>query len=172
MSEWTYCEGYIEVTPFGRTQEEKEFILKTILNHLPIVDGSEEPMYTHVIKAGGYSHRTHVDEFRTRSKRLYIDNCHGYRLVQDRYYVFIEGAFRDRSFSETYRQIIKWLVRLSKRTIVITTDVNVHGGYDDQEERIYCKDSEFADLYDMPSWLEDNSHNWTEKLLPAYYGDL
>jgi hypothetical protein len=23
MSEWTYCEGYIEVTPFGRTQEEK-----------------------------------------------------------------------------------------------------------------------------------------------------
>lgn len=53
MSEWTYCEGYIEVTPFGRTQEEKEFILKTILNHLPIVDGSEEPMYTHIIKAGG-----------------------------------------------------------------------------------------------------------------------
>lgn len=33
MSEWTYCEDYIEVTPFGRTQEEKEFILKTILNH-------------------------------------------------------------------------------------------------------------------------------------------
>ncbi len=52
MSEWTYCKGYIEVTPFGRTQEEKEFILKTILNHLPIVDGSEEPMYTHIIKAG------------------------------------------------------------------------------------------------------------------------
>lgn len=23
MSEWTYCEGYIEVTPFGRTQKEK-----------------------------------------------------------------------------------------------------------------------------------------------------
>lgn len=23
MSEWTYCEGYIEVVPFGRTQEEK-----------------------------------------------------------------------------------------------------------------------------------------------------
>lgn len=84
----------------------------------------------------------------------------------------LRGAFRDRSFSETYRQIIKWLVRLSKRTIVITTDVNVYGGYDDREERIYCKDSKFADLYDMPSWIEDNSHNWTERLLPAYYGDL
>ena len=172
MSEWTYCKGYIEVTPFGRTQEEKEFILKTILNHLPIVGGSEEPMYTHIIKAGGHSHSTIVDEFEARNKRLYIGDHYGYRCVQDHYYIFIEGAFRDRSFSGTYRQIIKWLVRLSKRTIVITTDVNVYGGYDDREERIYCKDSEFADLYDMPSWLEDNSHNWTERLLPAYYGDL
>ena len=129
-------------------------------------------MYTHIIKAGGHSHSTNVDEFGTRNKRLCIDNHYGYRYVQDHYYIFIEGAFRDRGFSETYRQIIKWLVRLSKRTIVITTDVNVRGGYDDREERIYYKDSEFADLYDMPSWLDNNSHNWTEKILPAYYCDL
>lgn len=46
MSCWTKIRGYVEVEPFGRTQEEKEFILKTVLNHLPLVSGSESRMNT------------------------------------------------------------------------------------------------------------------------------
>mgnify|MGYP007038472573 CR=1 FL=1 len=41
MSCWTEIRGTIKVEPFGRTQEEMEFILKTVLNHLPLVRGSE-----------------------------------------------------------------------------------------------------------------------------------
>lgn len=54
MSCWSYITGWVQVQPMGRTQEEKDYILKTVLNHLPVVQGSEEDMYVHIIKAGGY----------------------------------------------------------------------------------------------------------------------
>jgi hypothetical protein len=40
MSWWTYINGMIKVSPMGRTQAEKTYILQTVLDHLPIVTGS------------------------------------------------------------------------------------------------------------------------------------
>lgn len=44
MSYWTYINGTITVSPMGRTQPEKRYILETVLNHLPRVTGSEGDM--------------------------------------------------------------------------------------------------------------------------------
>ena len=41
MSWWTYINGTITVSPMGRTQAEKRYILETVLDHLPLVTGSE-----------------------------------------------------------------------------------------------------------------------------------
>ena len=50
MSFWTYVHGTIEVTPMGRTQAEKTYILNTVLEHLPHVTGSEEDMNVYVLQ--------------------------------------------------------------------------------------------------------------------------
>ena len=39
MSWWTYIHGTIVVSPTGRTQAEKRYVLDTVLDHLPRVTG-------------------------------------------------------------------------------------------------------------------------------------
>lgn len=41
MSSWTYVQGLIELDVPGRTQAEKNYILQTVIDHLPKVTGSE-----------------------------------------------------------------------------------------------------------------------------------
>ena len=48
MSNWTYVSGTIKVDVMGRTQEEAEYILKTVIRHLPIVTGSETDMKIYI----------------------------------------------------------------------------------------------------------------------------
>ena len=50
MSYWTYLNGTITVDCIGRTTEEAEYILKTVLNHLPRVTGSEGDMNVYMIR--------------------------------------------------------------------------------------------------------------------------
>lgn len=42
MSMWTYVRGLIELGVPGRTQAEKDYILQTVIDHLPKVTGSEQ----------------------------------------------------------------------------------------------------------------------------------
>lgn len=53
MSSWTYVHGTIVVSPLGRTQHEKRYILETVLDHLPVVTGSERDMEVYVIQKEG-----------------------------------------------------------------------------------------------------------------------
>ena len=53
MSWWTYVHGTIVVSPMGRTQAEKRYILDTVLEHLPVVSGSERDMNVYVIQKEG-----------------------------------------------------------------------------------------------------------------------
>lgn len=41
MSWWTHINDTITASPMGRTQAEKRYILETVLDHLPLVTGSE-----------------------------------------------------------------------------------------------------------------------------------
>ena len=53
MSSWTYVHGTIVASPPGRTQHEKRYILETVLDHLPVVTGSERDMEVYVIQKRG-----------------------------------------------------------------------------------------------------------------------
>lgn len=63
MSHWTYINGTITVMPMGRTQPEKRYILDTVLDHLPIVSGSEADMEVYVIQKRGHDSSSSCDEF-------------------------------------------------------------------------------------------------------------
>lgn len=179
MSRWTYVTGWVLVNPLGRTQEEMEYVLKSVLNHLPVVTGSEEDMYVHIIRAGGHNCSSSHDEYNEWTNNL-TDECGkksrlgGWLQTQDNYYLFIEGHFRDTLFDETYRQFIKWLIRLAKRVRVCDADVLVSGDWDSRSERINAEF--FDDIWELPSWstwrdkkyiypYEDYDTNWCEHLL-------
>ena len=44
MSSWTYVRGMVSVDPIGESTTEKEFVVHTVLDHLPPVTGSEKNM--------------------------------------------------------------------------------------------------------------------------------
>ena len=50
MSYWTYINGTVTVSPIGRTQAEKRYVLDTVLSHLPVVTGSERDMNVYIIQ--------------------------------------------------------------------------------------------------------------------------
>ena len=70
MSNWTHIRGMITVSPFGRTQAEKRYILDTVLEHLPRVTGSEGDMEVHVIQRSGHDMSCSHDEFGMRTNNL------------------------------------------------------------------------------------------------------
>ena len=120
MSFWCYVNGTVTVRPMGRTQAEKRYILDTVLEHLPIVTGSEADMNVYVIQKNGYSSSCSHDEFGEITNNLvdsYGDRSRerGSLETQDEYILVVDGSFRDREFDQTYREFVKWLCRLGKR---------------------------------------------------------
>ena len=70
MSWWTYLHGTVTVRPMGRTQAEKRYILDTVLEHLPLVTGSERDMNVYVIQKNGESSSCSCDEFGESTNNL------------------------------------------------------------------------------------------------------
>lgn len=182
MSRWSYITGWVRVMPMGRTQEEKDYILKTVLNHLPVVQGSEEDMYVHIIKAAGHDTSCGGDEYGYRSNNLFVEGYgvpyrsrDGWLRYQSVYYLFIEGHLRDREFDWTYRQFIKWLTRLAKRIDVADIDVVVSDSWGEKSIRV--EQQGFDEMFELPSWAknrkedkyispyEDYDYNWCEHLM-------
>lgn len=175
MSWWTYINGTITVSPMGRTQEEKEYILKTILKHLPNVTGSEEDMYIKVIeKESGCKSSSSHDEFGMRTDNL-IDRYgqrsyhRGWLETNEDYIIIVYGSFRDRVFSQTYREFIKWLTRLAKRIDIVDVLVKVDG-YDKNEiiTNKYIKgfETQFGQMFEHPSWTNGTGEpTWCEYLM-------
>lgn len=178
MSSWTYIQGTITVSPIGRTQTEKRYILDTVLAHLPIVSGSEKDMDVYVIQKNGYNGSSSCDEFGERTNNL-VD-WHGNRTrsrgmlrTQDEYILVVDAALRDREFDETYREFIKWLVRLDKRVMIDNVLVQI-SGYDKstiikdhcvQNEK-YSYQNVFFILFEDTSWIRDDGEvNWCEYML-------
>lgn len=180
MSYWCYVHGTVTVSVMGRTQEEKEYILKTVLNHLPTVSGSEKDMDVYIIQKNGHSTSQFHDEFGEVTNNL-IDRFgsrsrrKGSLRTQDEYILVVDGALRDREFEQTYREFVKWLCRLAKRVRVEDVLVEVKG-YDKstiirntniQREK-YLYQTVFGEMFEDPSWCSDDEFgepNWCEYLL-------
>ena len=135
MSCWTTVRGTLGVIPMGETDPHRRYVLETVLAHLPVVTGSEGDMNVYInLSHSGYSH-SDCDEFgkmtnnlKTRDGRR--DRLHGWREESEHFLLTLEGHLRDRERSETYRELMKWLCRLSKRVIVDDLLIKVESSWE------------------------------------------
>ena len=171
MSWWSYIHGTIVVSPTGRTQAEKRYILDTVLDHLPQVTGSEEDMNVYVIQKNGHNSSCSHDEFGQRTNNL-IDRygCknreHGWLQMQDEYILVVDGSLRDRDFEETLRAFQKWLIRLSKRVSVRSVLVKINDY--EKSKLIQDKYGYYWNLFEYPYGSNGNKTGepaWYEYLL-------
>ena len=162
MSYWTYINGTITVSPMGRTQAEKRYILETVLDHLPRVTGSERDMNVYIIQKNGYNSSSSHTEF---------GEWGGYRdwktlstEVQDEYILVVNASLRDRKFSETYREFQNWLCRLAKRVDV--EDVLVEIQAYEQSVIIRNTNDAYGKMFEDPSWCNGTGEpTWCEYLM-------
>lgn len=162
----------------GRTQAEKRYILDTVLEHLPLVTGSERDMNVYVIQKNGHNSLSSCDEFGEVTNNL-VDSYgnksrdRGWLRTQDEYILVVDGAFRDRMFDQTFREFMKWLCRLGKRVSIEDVLVEVKG-YDKStiirntniQRKKYSHRKVFDGLFEDPSWCNDTGEpNWCEYLL-------
>lgn len=171
MSYWTHITGTITVSPMGRTQAEKRYILETVLEHLPIVTGSERDMNIHIIQKAEHNSSSSCDEFGMVTNNLKDDygqrsRRRGWLRTQDEYILVVEGDFRDRFFDDTYREFIKWLCRLAKRVDVRSVLVNIDSN--DKGSYVICEndrwDNAYGKMFELPSWSP-----WNKDKEPAWY---
>lgn len=173
MSWWTYINGNIVVEPMGRTQAEKRYILETVLNHLPLVTGSEKDMDVYIIQKNGTNSSCSCDEYGDQTNNL-IDSYGGHSFskgwlrVQDEYILVVDGAFRDREFNDTFREFMKWICRLSKRVSVKDLLVRIH----DYEKSYVLENNNISDspyyaMNEWPSWCKESNGEpcWVEHLM-------
>ena len=178
MSYWTYLTGTVTVRPMGRTQAEKRYILDTVLEHLPLVTGSERDMNVYVIQKNGDSSSSSCDEFGEVTNNL-VDSYgnksrkRGWLRTQDEYILVVDGSFRDRMFDQTFREFVKWLCRLGKRVSIEDVLVEVKG-YDKStiikntniQRKKYSYRKVFDGLFEDPSWCNDTGEpNWCEFMM-------
>ena len=178
MSYWTYLTGTVTVRPMGRTQAEKRYILDTVLEHLPLVTGSERDMNVYVIQKNGDSSSSSCDEFGEVTNNL-VDSYgnksrkRGWLRIQDEYILVVDGSFRDRMFDQTFREFMKWLCRLGKRVSIEDALVEVKG-YDKStiikntniQRKKYSYRKVFDGLFEDPSWCNDTGEpNWCEFMM-------
>lgn len=167
MSSWTYVHGIITVLPMGRTQAEKQYILDTVLNHLPKVTGSEKDMSVYAIKKNGYNSSSSCDEYGDRTNNLinkYNHKCkNGWLKKQNDYMLIVDGSLRDREFKDTLKEFNKFICRLSKRIRVEDMLVKI-SGYE-QELLLTDKNDVFSDMFEYPSWVNEEGSNWCEHLM-------
>ena len=173
MSYWTYVHGTMVVSPMGRTQAEKRYILETVLDHLPFVTGSERNMDVYIIQKNGHDHSSSHTEFGVWG---------GYRNwetlsteTQDEYILVVDGSLRDRMFDQTYREFQKWLCRLAKRVYVEDVLVEIKGHEkstlvrNPQSNSKYPWETVYGQMYEKPTWCysddEFGEPNWCEYLM-------
>ena len=148
MSMWTYIRGLIELDVPGRTQAEKDYILQTVIDHLPKVTGSERNMEIHTVRAYGNDMWSNRDEF---------DNLSLDFKTQSRYFLVLDGNFRDRYYEDTFKELNKFLNRLAKRIYIESMYINLLG--------IFPQSYMFTNENDCYSRMFDNENPWYDYLM-------
>lgn len=63
MSYWTYVHGSLLVETYSRSTPETLYKVQTVLNHLPLISGSEGPVKFYPVLPDGHSYSSTHDEF-------------------------------------------------------------------------------------------------------------
>lgn len=145
MSSWTYVQGLIELDVPGRTQAEKNYILQTVIDHLPKVTGSERSMNIYTIQTAGHDSWQNFDEFYNRVEDF---------RTQSRYFLVLDGNLRDRHYKDTFKELNKFLNRLGKRLMVDSVYVRL---YNYEHSHIFTnKNNCYGNMFDS----EDPWYNY------------
>lgn len=147
MSMRTYIRGLIELDIPGRTQAEKNYILQTVIDHLPKVTGSEGNMEIHTVRAYGHDMWSNRDE---------LDNLALDFKTQSRYFLVLDGNLRYRHYEDTFKELNKFLNRLAKRLIIDSAYVRLSDYY-----RSYT----FENKNNCYSYMFDNENPWYDYLM-------
>lgn len=170
---WTYISGTIEVDVLGRTQAEINYILTTILNHLPRVSGSEKDMEVYVNRREGHNCSSSADEYDDRTNNLINlhgvkDQSTGWLRKQSLYVLTVRGDLRDCTFEPTFRSFMNWLCRLSKRLEVTSVLVRICEGDHNTVINASGWNNTYEAMWEKPSWSTDNPDRipcWWEHLM-------
>lgn len=179
MSFWTYISGTIEVDVPGRTQAEIDYILTTILDHLPRVSGSEGDMEVYVNRREGHNCSSSADEYDDRTNNLINlhgtkDQSTGWLRKQSLYVLTVRGCLRDCTFDPTFRSFMNWLCRLSKRLMVESVLVHIWDGDREIVINEHGYRNKYFAMYENPSWSTDNPDSipcWWEHLMWDHFKD-
>lgn len=168
MSNWTYVSGTIKVDVMGRTQEEAEYILKTVIRHLPIVAGSETDMEIYINKSKYYESESSYNEFGICCGVENHTKDKGWYKMNNSYILTLEGNLRDRDFEETYKEVIRFLCRLGKRVRVRDVLIRIADTYKNKRKVIdefELDNNPYYNMWESPSWHNEESMNWCEYLM-------
>lgn len=147
MSSWTYVRGLIELDVPGRTQAEKNYILQTVIDHLPKVTGSEKSMNIYTIQTAGHDSWQNFDEFYNRVEDF---------RTQSRYFLVLDGNLRDRYYKDTFKELNKFLNRLGKRLMVDSVYVRLYN---------YERSHIFTNKNDCYGKMFENDDPWYNYLM-------
>lgn len=147
MSNWTYVQGLIELDVPGRTQAEKNYILQTVIDHLPKVTGSEKSMNLYTIQTAGHDSWQNFDEFYNRVEDF---------KTQSRYFLVLDGNLRDRYYEDTFKELNKFLNRLGKRLMVDSVYVRLYN---------YERSHIFTNKNDCYGKMFENDNPWYNYLM-------
>lgn len=173
MSSWTYIDGYVHVEPVGCSgQRALDFVLGSVVDHLPPVTGSEGDMDVEILRDPGTNSSCNHDEFGQTSNlgRSPLGGKGDWFDVQTGYKLVLTGWLRDRKFDETLREFCKWMTRLSKRVRVDDMLVRLSGG---GRSKLFNGAGGWEGNVDDWSWIPENWHlrNWRHRpeQLPLHY---
>ena len=155
MSMWTYVRGLIEIGAPGRTQAEKDYILQTVINHLPKVTGSEYGMNIYTIRANGHNHWSNRDE---------LDRLNCDFKTQSKYFLVLDGSLRDRRYADTLKELNKFLNRLAKRLPVHSMYVQVYT-YDRSHIHTFTNENDYYGK------MFESEHPWYKYLMWKWEDD-
>ena len=173
MSFWTYIHGSILVDVPGRSQPEIQYIISSILEHLPRVTGSEGDMEVYLQRRDGHNCSSSCDEYGNRTNNL--KDWYGYKSrdgvlsTQSEYIITVRAGLRDRVFKQTRTEFMKWLTRLAKRVWV--QDVLVRIESDLGESITLNLPDGMYEVFESPSWgrkkfsFDEKEFWWCEHLM-------
>lgn len=160
MSWWTYVTGVIRVSTPARTTEQAEYIVKTVLNHLPQVTGSERNMRVSITPSTHEHESQDWDEFGERTRNL----VNGSLDIYPAFMLTVEGDLRDREVEDTHREFVRWLCRLAKRIGVddVCVKISNHVG----KEILITDPKPYGEMYEIPP-------RWVERIVgPEWWNEI
>lgn len=167
MGIWTNIRGTIYCSPAGATPEEQEYILKTVLRHLPKVnpyktrrDNMFETYINRINQPQGFKS---WDEFGNDSNLTdYDDYCYKAFGCDYSFVITLYGMFRSDNQSDVLKRFEKWLCRFSKRVLVDYLSIDIWESCGESNNKISISKWEaYHDMYDFET-------NWIDKIRPAY----